>query len=393
MRKLSAHYIFPANSQPLKYGVLILDEEGSVVELVDTGGTLIEESQLEFYSGILTPGFVNSHCHLELSHLLNRIPEKTGISSFLEKITDTRTSEAEFIDREIRKMAEEMYQSGTSVVGDIVNTADTLAFKKESPIYWHSFVELFGLQSGEAGRIWQNGKDLRMKFEANRLPASISPHAPYSVSKDLWQYFLDEPPHFISIHNQESSEEGELMSRREGKMADWFRRRHIDIENLPEVQNSALKSIIEYIPEVERVLLVHNTYTSRDDIDLMFTRFHKNQVFWVLCPNSNLYIEDQLPENLIINRKGLQLCLGTDSLASNSSLSLIEEMKTVQARFPMIALDEIIRWATINGSRALGVEKIYGSFEKGKKPGVIWIDSVSHPAMALSPQSQAVRLL
>jgi len=183
------------------------------------------------------------------------------------------------------------------------------------------------------------------------------------------------------------------MSRREGKMADWFRRRHIDIENLPEVQNSALKSIIEYIPEVERVLLVHNTYTSRDDIDLMFTRFHKNQVFWVLCPNSNLYIEDQLPENLIINRKGLQLCLGTDSLASNSSLSLIEEMKTVQARFPMIALDEIIRWATINGSRALGVEKIYGSFEKGKKPGVIWIDSVSHPAMALSPQSQAVRLL
>ncbi len=393
MRKLSAHYIFPAHRPPLKYGILVLDDEGRVVELIDTGGKLKEESNLEFYSGILIPGFVNAHCHLELSHLRNRIPRRTGISAFVEKVAESRMEEKDKIDREIRDRAAEMYRSGIAVVGDIVNTDDTLPAKLDSPVYWHSFVELFGLQSKEANRIWQRGKALKKKFEQSGLSASMSPHAPYSVSRELWEHFKSDRPEFITMHSQESREEEELMSNREGKMAGWFQKKGFNIESLPQMKRSSLESVMEFLPQVKRILLVHNTHTKKDDIDSIFTRFQDDQVFWVLCPNSNLYIENSLPEGMISNRKGLQICLGTDSLASNSSLSLLEEMKTLQQHFPSLGLEEIIGWSSLNGARALGAEGKYGSFEAGKQPGVVLIDHISYPGPSLTHQSRSVRLV
>jgi len=393
MRKLSAHYIFPVNRSPLKYGILVLDDNGRVAELIDTGGVLREESNLEFYPGILIPGFVNAHCHLELSHLLNRFPQKTGMSGFLERVTMERKAEQEVVNQAIRFAAADMYRSGTSVVGDIVNTSDTISEKTGSPIYWHSFIELFGLKADDADQIWKGGMELKQKFENSNLPVSMSPHTPYTVSRELWRHFNSSAQGLLSIHSQESLEEEELMTQRTGKMAEWFIKKGIDISALPPAEESSLMSVINFLPEFSSLLLVHNTHTRAKDIKVILNRNENDRIFWVLCPNSNLYIENRLPENLILNRKGLNLCLGTDSLASNTSLSLLEEIKTIQEHFPGVGLDEIISWGTLNGARALGVEETYGSFEIGKNPGVVLISSVSFPGFKLSESSRSKRLL
>lgn len=393
MRRLSAHYIFPAAGPALKYGIIVLDDEGLITGLVDTGGNPSEISGLEFYPGILVPGFVNAHCHLELSHLKGRIPRGTGLSGFVEKVSGLRPEIPEVIERQIRRRAAEMYQNGTSVAADIVNTGDTIAAKSGSPVHWHSFIELFGLKGSDASRIWSLGKELQAGFHKSNLAASISPHAPYSVSRELWDHFRVSGAEFISIHNQESLEEEELMSRRGGKMAEWFARKGFNQGSLPGQKPSSLKSVIDFLPDVQRILLVHNTFTGREDIAAILEKYSREQVYWVLCPRSNLYIEGQLPETLIMNREGLNVCLGTDSLASNDSLSVLDEMKCIQDNYPEIPLEELIEWGTINGARALGVEGIFGSLEPGKTPGVVWIDGIDFKNPALTDKSRAVRVV
>ena len=393
MRKLSAHYIFPAAGKPLKYGILILDDEGQLVDLIDTGGKLKEESKLEFYPGILVPGFVNAHCHLELSHLKNQIPQKTGISNFIQRVTESRLIKDEIIEREMKLAIAEMYRSGISALGDISNTSDSIRVKKNSPVYCHSFVEIFGLKAGDASSIWKNGKELKAKFEQNHLPVSISPHAPYSISQELWSLLNTEPQEIMSMHNQESLEEEALMSLRKGKMADLFNKIGFEIDSLPPTQSSSLESVINFIPRGKKILLVHNTHTGSKDIATVYSHFRNDQVFWVLCPNSNLYIENSLPKEILSKRENLQFCLGTDSLASNTSLSMFEEMKTIQNSFPLIKFEEILSWATLNGARALGIEDQFGSFEAGKKPGVVWINNIDHPGPLLTSKSQSLRLV
>ncbi len=393
MRKLSAHYIFTSCSPPLKNGIIILDNEGLIVDIVDTKGKLKEESNLEFYPGILVPGFVNTHCHLELSHLLGLIPEKTGITGFIDQVTGKRLDKQSSIKKDAIAFTKEMYRIGISAVGDIVNTSDTIEVKKDSPIIWHNFIELFGLNPLNAQKIWKKGLELKQDFNNKGLRASITPHAPYSISTELWKIFQSNPSEFFSIHNQESAEEELLMTGRTGKMANWLHSNGLNPDNLPDCQRSSLQSVLGQFPATSRVLLVHNTFSSKEDIEIAIDHFGNESTFWVLCPNANLYIEDSLPTEIINNRDNIEICLGTDSLASNSKLSILSEMKTIQNNYPDVKLEELVKWSSINGARALGIEKKIGSFEVGKKPGIVWIDKINFQTQTLSQNSKSKRLL
>lgn len=98
------------------------------------------------------------------------------------------------------------------------------------------------------------------------------------------------------------------------------------------------------------------------------------QTFFCLCINANQYIENALPPIEMLRKNNCTIVLGTDSLASNWSLNILDEIKTIKQNFPAIALEEMLQWATINGAKALQMENDLGSFEKGKKPGVVLID-------------------
>ena len=397
MRKISATFLFPVNRPPLKNGIIICDDDGTVVDLIDTGGKLKEMAGLEYYSGILAPGFVNAHCHLELSHLHGKIPEKTGIGGFLGDISQLRNKQPENTETTIRKADRMMWAAGIAAVGDISNSTASLATKLKSKIFYHTFVETFGFHPSRAERAFEMACNVRDEFRKNHLPAFIVPHSPYSVSKPLFKKIEEmarDEKGILSIHNQESKSEARFFYNGTGPIAHHLQNNlGIDISHWEPTGKSSLFSALPFLPEENPLLLVHNTFTEKQDLDELKKIRPVNNTFWVLCPNSNLFIENQLPPVALFRDEQLNICLGTDSLASNHQLSILSEMVTLQQNFPEISFGEILGWGTLNGARALKIDHHFGSFGKGKKPGVNLITGFDFKTMKLSGNSSVKRLL
>jgi cytosine/adenosine deaminase-related metal-dependent hydrolase len=153
-----------------------------------------------------------------------------------------------------------------------------------------------------------------------------------------------------------------------------------------------LISILPYLPDKNPLLLVHNTFTEKLDLEALKKNRSLKNTWFVLCPNSNLYIENQLPPIKLFRDEKLNICIGTDSLASNHELSVLAELITLQQNFPELELTELLIWATLNGAKALGIEATFGSFEPGKKPGINLISGVDFKTFRLTENSKVKRL-
>lgn len=397
MRKIAATYIFPVNQAPIKNGILVCDDNGTVVEVIDKGGQFREEAGVEYYSGILVPGFVNAHCHLELSHLKGKIQEKTGIGGFIGKINQLRNCEVDEVEKALQIADRKMWAAGTAVVGDISNSVLSLKTKLKSKIHYHTFVESFGFHPSRATKSFEYAEFVLNEFQENGLPASIVPHSPYSVSELLFNKIktkAEQEKSVLSIHNQESKGEAEFYEKGTGPIANHLKNNlGIDISHWKPSGKSSLQSVLKYFPTENQLLLVHNTFTEKEDLKELEKQRSSNNTFFVLCPNSNLYIENTLPPIPLFKNEGLTICVGTDSLASNHQLSILDEMLTIQNAFPEIPLEEMIRWATINGAQALQVQQTFGSFETGKNPGVNLISGLDFKQMKLTENAKVKRLV
>jgi len=394
MRKISAHYIINPGEKPIRNGILELEDDGTILKL-RAADHISEEDQLEFYSGIIVPGFVNVHCHLELSHLKNQIDQKSGIIKFIEQVVNKRshkTPDQKLIQNQLFKM----YQTGTQALGDIVNTKHSLKAKSESPVLVHTFVEVFGLNPDKSDLIWEKGIQLLKDFRKAGLSASITPHAPYSVSMSLWEKLAkhNEVLKFtISLHNQESRDEQEFIRHQSGPFAKSFSSMGIAREQFPGPEKSSPHLYSKLLPDFHKLLLIHNTFTSKEDIQFLLDQYPEKEIYFGLCPISNLFIENQLPHEILKNRTGLNLCIGTDSLASNLQLSIWDEIKTLAQVYPDISLEEFIIMASLNGARALGLDKQIGSFKTGKKPGVVLLEGINLENLKIQEKSRTKRII
>ncbi|MEI6142717.1 MAG: amidohydrolase family protein [Mariniphaga sp.] len=397
MRKISAHYIFTGTGVVLNKGIVTVNDEGVVTEILDTNGQLEEQANVEFYNGVIVPGFVNAHCHLELSHLHTVFPEKTGLPGFLKNVVANRNHEEIQVLKAASKADFELWHNGIVAVGDISNTYTTFELKSKSKVKYHTFIEVLGFLPQRAERAFEWAEICLAEASSLGIPASIVPHAPYSISKELFALvskFAADNNSILSIHSQESPHEDDLYQKGDGELA-----RHLtenlsmDISFFEPTGKTALESIIDWLPKQNKLLLVHNVYTVQKDVDLL--RFVRNidKTWFVLCPNSNLYIEGHLPDIELFRKNGLKICLGTDSLSSNWKLSILEEMKTIHQYFPEIPLGEMVSWATLNGAEALGMDTWAGSIEIGKKPGLNLITGMDLKMLLLLQQSKVKRLI
>lgn len=397
MRKIAATYIFPVSGTPLKNGILVCEDDGTIVEIIDRGEGFREEAGVEFYSGIVVPGFVNTHCHLELSHLKGKVEEKTGIGGFIGRINHLRTEDADTIEKSIQVNDRKMWAAGTALVGDISNSVQTINTKLKSKIHYHTFVESFGFHPSRAEKSYDYAEFVLSEFQQNNLSASIVPHSPYSVSDALFTKIKTKAAQthsILSVHNQESEGESQFYKDGTGAIAHHLQNNlGIDISHWVPSGKSSLQSILNYFPANNNLLLVHNTFTKKEDVEALKTQRAVENTYFVLCPNSNLYIENKLPPVILFRQQQLNICLGTDSLASNHQLSVLAEMLTLQNNFPELELAELLAWATINGAKALGVEEKFGSFEPGKRPGVNLVSGVDFGQMKLSGSAKVKRLL
>lgn len=376
MRKISANFIYTCNDNILKNGIIVLDNNNTIVDIIDTKGKISEIAGLEYYNGAIVPGFVNAHSHIELAHMKGTI-EKTeeGLPGFLKQIIAKRNF-PENLQDQIQRAELEMRKGGVIAVGDISNTQDSFLVKQKSSMHFETFIELFTLSNKASQENFDNGLKNYKKLKELNLPGTLVPHAPYSVPEKLFELFKNFEPQerkIISIHNQETKSENEFFTSKSGKLKDTLAKIGFITEDIETQNKSSLQTHLKNLNPLDNILLIHNTFTSSDDID--YAENYSPNIFWVFCPMSNLYIENELPDLKTFLAKGVKTCLGTDSYASNTELSILSEMKTIVKYFPEIAFENIVKSASYNGAKALKIDNYAGQIKIGMKPGINLIEN------------------
>jgi cytosine/adenosine deaminase-related metal-dependent hydrolase len=390
LRYLSADYIFPVSSEPVKDGIVVINDSGEIIDLLDSSRTAEISSTIERYEGIIVPGFVNSHCHLELSHLHGKIPKDTGLVPFLSGVIFQRAAEEDQVLAAMKTYDQLMFDNGIVAVGDISNNHLSKSVKQNSRLYYHTFIELLGFDPARAAIVFQKACELKAEFAP--LSASIVPHAPYSVSEELFSLlrkYSEDHDNLFSMHNQESDSENELFLNKTGAFIDFYKNLNIDLGFFEGRLQTSLQTLLPLMPANQKIMLVHNTFTNSEDISA--ASHSKKNIHWCFCPNANLYIEQCLPDIDFFLNTGFNITIGTDSLASNDTLCILSELKTIKEHLSALPTSQLIRWATLNGAEFLGIENKFGSIEKGKSPGLNLISHVN--GLEITHLSQIQRLI
>jgi len=368
MRFISADKIFTITSDPKENTVIIIDENGTIIDLVDE--KTIDTSKIERFEGSIVPGFVNTHCHLELSYMKNKIESGQELHNFIKEVEKLKKPGDEEILQALKNADDEMLKNGIVAVGDICNTSNSFEYKTGSKLYYHNFLEIYAFDETRAEVAFERGLKLQSEL-TNKKQSSITPHAPYSASEKLLKLMSDHAQKnnsILTIHNQETEEEDLFFKEKKGTILERLKHFNIPTDNWKPTGKSSLQSTLPHLPKENKLLLVHNTFTSEEDI--LFANNHNKNISWCFCVNANLYIENKVPDINLFRKNNCNIALGTDSYASNWSLSIWDEIKSIQKHFPQIELEEILEWSTLNGAKFLGIENSFGTIEKNKKPGL-----------------------
>lgn len=361
--------------------VLITDEQGKVegiVPLSEAG------DDVQTISGILCPGLINAHCHLELSHLKNVIPPHTGLIDFLCSVVTKRGFARELIDAEIVRAEKEMVDNGIVAVGDIGNTADTAAVKSKSRIRWQNFVEVLSFTDEKANDHFAHyshvAAEMKAALKDSQLghKTSLVPHAPYSISPATFRMINEATAgQVISIHNQEHPAEDELYKTGGGEYLRFFNIFGMEESPFPVTGKSSIRSVLPYFTNGQTIFLIHNTFMPEEDIVWAneYAAANGLKLVYCLCINANLYIENRIPPADVLLKHNCHIVVGTDSYSSNWQLSIASEIGALRKHFPAIPEATILQWATRNGAAALGWSEQLGVFNPGMRPGLVQINA------------------
>ena len=372
-RKYRAEKLFTGHEFLGEDWVLITNEVGKIIDTVpihEAGESVV------YYPGTLLPGFINAHCHLELSHMKGVIPKHTGLVDFLLSVLQHRSATDSLIQEAIEKAETEMIQNGIVAVGDICNQTDTLLQKQKGRLKYHNFIETSAVLPAMAKTRFENALFVYHQFSDMPYRNSIVPHAPYSVSSELFSLITSLPGNNrLCMHNQETEAENELFRTGKGgfqRLYDALGMQH-SFGNLP--GNSSLQQVLPHFKPESSLMLVHNLAAHDNDIAWLLKKrpIEECETSFCICAGANLYISKQLPNIPMLSDSGIPLVIGTDSLASNDELNIYHELEIIHQHFPQIPWEKLFKWATLNGAIALGMNNQLGSFEKGKTPGVVQV--------------------
>lgn len=371
VRKITADWVYPIDKAPIKEGVITIDEAGKILQIDQRSNHDIDT--LEMHQGAIVPGFINTHCHLELSHMKGKVHTGTSLIPFITSVVQQRGASAEVIQTAIADAEKEMLDGGIVAVGDISNVIDTFAQKSKGNLRYYTFTEFFDfLQNDSAQPEFDKYKAV---YDQLNLPKghqkSCSPHAPYSVSPKLFDLINEVNAgqnKTISIHNQETPPENQLFMDKSGDFVKFYAGFGISLNEFQPNQKPSIHYALKNLDKNHRTLFVHNTLTTTADIQAAHA--WSKQIFWATCPNANLYIENNLPNYQTFIDTQAVVTIGTDSLTSNWNLSILSEMKTIAKYQSYVPFQTLLQWATLNGAKALGFDQDLGSITVGKTCGL-----------------------
>lgn len=378
MKRIAARYVYTLTAdEPIRNGFVEYDDDGRILKT----GKCEDSSDENILEGALVPGFVNAHCHVELSHLHGKFRKGTGMSGFIDQINALRDwAGTDAKKRLVRQWMDKMWNDGVSAMADISNDDSSFDVKKEHKMYTRTFLEVFGSEPEMCEEVMNDVRALNKLADQAGIDAAPTPHSCYTMSPELLSSsaLAGLQKGFLSYHSQESVEEEELL--RFGSGAMYENRKRSGMSTPPVTGESSLKYFIDRLkaakpaPYNEHILLVHNVCLAQDDIDA--ARKVMKNVFWAICPLSNLFIHDSLPPVALMRRNKLDIMIGTDSLSSNDDLDMVKEISCLHDNFPEVPMSELLVWACLNGARFLGLENVLGSLEPGKIPGIVFVNGV-----------------
>lgn len=377
-------------SGPIRSGFVETEDDGTVIR---TGPVEDPSKEAVFYDGALVPGFVNAHCHVELSYMKGLFRKGTGMAGFIDQINALRDTQSPSQKlRALREAMDSMWAQGVDAMADISNCADSFAVKAAHPLYTRTFLEVFGTEPEDCPAVMASVTALAGKARSFGLDAAPTPHACYTMSPELLREASAAGLRsgFLSYHSEESPEEDEMIRFGRGKM--WDNRKAARMSTPPVTGGSSLSYFLDQLEKVVplpvegHVLLVHEC--CMDAAGARAAQAALKHPFVALCPLSNLFIHNALPPVEMMRREGLTLCVGTDSLSSNDELDMVRELYCLQEHFPDVPLEELLEWACRNGARFLGKEDVLGSFAPGSKAGVVLIDHLQDGRLTAESHSR-----
>lgn len=378
MKRIAAKYLYPLTStEPVVNGFVEMEEDGTVIR---TGVCADPAAEPVYYDGAVVPGFVNAHCHIELSYMKGLFRKGTGMAGFIDQINELRdTKSMEEKVRDLTVAMDSLWKQGVVAMADISNCADSFVVKARHPMYTRTFLEVFGTEPEDCDAVMDGVRKLKKVADGFGIDAAPTPHACYTMSPELVTAVSVEglKSGFLSFHSEETEEEEEMLKYGSGKM--WENRVKAGMSVPPVTGKSSLLYFIDRLlaghsaPFDEHILLVHECCMDQEGIDAV--KAVMNHPFVAVCPLSNLFIHYTLPPVDLMRRNGLKVCVGTDSLSSNDDLNIVDELFCLQRNFPEVPLGELFTWASRNGAEFLARPE-FGTLEPGKRPGLVFIDNL-----------------
>lgn len=391
VNRVAAEYVYTLDSEPIRRGFVEYEDDGTVVRTGQCG------QDEEVLPGAIVPGFVNAHCHVELSHLHKKFRKGTGMAGFIDQINELRDwAGFEVKQKLVREWMDKMWEDGVSAMADISNDDSSFDVKKDHEMYTRTFLEVFGSEPEMCEGVMKDVAALNETADKAGIDAAPTPHSCYTMSPQLLTASAAAglESGYLSYHSQESQEEEDLLISGSGAM--YENRKRSGMSTPPVTGESSLKYFIDRLadakpaPYDEHILLVHNVCLQQSDIDAV--KKVMNNAFFAICPLSNIFIHDALPPIDLMRQNGLSVALGTDSLSSNDDLDMVKELVCLHENFPEVPMEEMLIWACLNGARFLGREDKLGSIEAGKRPGLVHVTGIDADGFVTS-ESRSKRII
>ncbi|MFM7100827.1 MAG: amidohydrolase family protein [Verrucomicrobiota bacterium] len=369
---LRARIVLPITAPPLEDGAVLLS--GGTVAAVGRWDDLRPHQAgpvADLGEVVLLPGLVNAHCHLDYTHLAGRIPPTRSFGDWIKAILAAKSAwePAEF-EASWRAGADQLVRHGVTTVANIETRFASLArLRASTPLRVHSFLEMTGVRSARAGDdILAEVLEVLRGINPGRGAVGLSPHAPYSTRPDLLEAIARQVrrhPLPVTMHVAESREEFDMFLYRRGPLFDWLRPQR-------PVDDCGLRSPVRHVDQAglldRRFLAVHVNYLWNDDARVLAER----GASVAHCPRSHLYFHHQRFPREELAAAGVNVCVGTDSLASvrpgrgaPPELSLLAELRALQSRDDRVSPGELLPLVTTHAARALGGEARLGFLGPG----------------------------
>ena len=391
MKRITAEYIYTLESEPIRNGFVEYEEDGTITAVGQC------EAGEEVMSGAIVPGFVNAHCHVELSHLHKKFRKGTGMAGFIDQINELRDWAGREVKQQlVQEWMDKMWNDGVSAMADISNDDSSFDVKKSHKMYTRTFLEVFGSEPEMCEGVMNDVTALKDVADEAGIDAAPTPHSCYTMSPQLLSASAAAglESGYLSYHSQESQEEEDLLISGSGAM--YENRKRSGMSTPPVTGESSLKYFLDRLADVkpapydENILLVHNVCLQQSDIDAV--KQTMNNAYFAICPLSNIFIHNALPPIDLMRKNGLAIALGTDSLSSNDDLDVMKELVCLHENFPQVPMNELFTWASRNGARFLGKDNVLGSIAAGKCPGIVRVSALDENG-CITAESRSRRII